>query len=140
MKKKLTQALVSYFIDEYNTKMERKYELALIYKEQFQQFMSEAERVTICYHNYCCYGMYNMCWFDEYAKGIWDMTEDDVKEMAIKVFEGRVDEFNAEGRIAVCEDEYGIHILLFGRDIKKYKMNTFIDFWRGGMQHNKVFI
>lgn len=140
MKKKLAQALVSYFIDEYNKKMERKYKLASISKEQFLQLMSKAESVTICYQNYCCYGMYNMCWFDEYASGIWYMTEDEVREMAISVFEGRIDELDTDRRIVACEDEYGTHILLIGRDVKKYKMDTFIDFWRGGMQHNKVFI
>lgn len=129
MKKKLKQALVTYFITDYNKRINRHYKQTKMSKMEFLNMMSKAERVSICQHNYCCYGMFKMCWFDEYAKGIWYMTDDEVKEMAIDIFESYVDEFNEDGRIAICEDECGVHILLLARDLKEHKMDTFIDFW-----------
>lgn len=134
MKEKVKQALISYFIDDYNGRMGREYKVSSVSQEQFHQIMSKAESVTICYQSYCCYGMYHMCWIDEYANSIWNMTEEEVRDMTISVFEEHIDDFNQQGRVAFCEDESGIHILFIARDLKKHKMDTFIDLWKGDVK------
>lgn len=138
MKKKLRQALVSYFVNDYNTQLELRYKLMDISIERFQQMMVEAERVSICYYNYCCRGMYHCCWFDEYTHQIWGLTEDRVRELVLSVFKEHAEEFNRNERIACCEDEYGIHIVMVARDVKKYKMDILIDLWKGEINRMKM--
>ena len=130
MKKKLNEALVSYFVEDYNERMNRKYQLISISRECLYQMLSNTKKVAISYMSYCCYGLYHFCWLDEYAEGIWGMSEDEVREMITGVFESHIEEFNSDGRVAFYEDDKGAHVLFLARDLKTHKIDTFIDFWK----------
>lgn len=131
MKKKLTQAMVSYFIDDYNQNLKRSYQRVNISKDQFYQMLFDASCTSISYLSYCCYGLYNRCWLDEYSEGLFNLSEEEVRSMIEGVFEGYIDTFNSDGRVAMYEDTNGIHILFIARDLRNMKKDIFIDLLGG---------
>ena len=131
MKKKLTQALVMYFIDDYNQNMKRSYQRVNISRDQFYQMLFDASCTSISYLSYCCYGLYHHCWLDEYSEGLFNLSEEEVRSIIEDVFDGYIDTFNADGRVAMYEDANGIHILLLARDLRNMKKDIFIDLFGG---------
>lgn len=126
MKKKIKEALIKYAIEEYNCLFETQYKIQSLSYEKLMQWIKEYDSSVITYWNYCCKGVFSNCWIDEYSKGAWGMTQEDVNRMIISSFKDKEERFNKEGRIACYKDGLDVHIVLIGRDLKEYKQDIFI--------------
>lgn len=126
--KQVRNALIEYCIAEYNRVLGRKYMLTSISYEQICDWLNECSSATISEWHYCCKDLYQCCWYDEYAEGIWHLTQEEVDEMIKGVFLAIGERFFEENRIAYCEDAKGVHLVLIGRDLEGIKKDYFYDF------------
>ena len=117
MKIKDKYKLLNYAKKQYSEIFNCNYEFKNLSKKALYKLLKENKHSSICEWSYCCYGLYENCWQDPYAEGIWDMSQEQVN----KIIKGIIDETakicRRHSRILYCENKDTIDIIIVARDV-----------------------
>jgi hypothetical protein len=116
MKKKDRYKLISYAIDEYNTKFNSNCKRTNISVNQVKDLLKKYKHSTMVEWYYCCYGLYHNCWQELVAEGNWDMSQESVNDMILFSFEHDKKTINKDRRVAIEHTSDGVNMYIIMRD------------------------
>lgn len=128
MKKKDKYKLISYALNEYSEIFKCQYEKIHIDKNRFIELFKEYKHPSMCEWSYCCRGLYQNCWQEVIAEGIWFMTQESVNLIILNIFSELYKTCKKDNRIGMYKDDIGIHMAIIARDLPKYRCDYLITF------------
>ena len=119
MKKQERYKLLNHVKKDYSERFNRNYEFKKLSKKALYELLQQNKHSSMCEWDYCCYGLYQNCWQDPFEEGIWDMSQEHVDKIIKHVLDSTSKICRKDSRILYCENEYGVHVIIITRDVKR---------------------
>lgn len=128
MKKKDKYKIINYAINEYSEIFNCKCKRTNMSKKKVKELLEQYKHSVMCEWKYCCYGLYQNCWQETYFEGCWNMTQKQVDETISETFNELKKACKRDNRIAYCEEDGAINVVIIARDLPEFKADFLITF------------
>lgn len=120
MKKQERYKLLNHVKKDYSERFNRNYEFKKLSKRALYELLRQNKHSSMCEWWYCCYGLYQNCWQEVVEEGCWQETQKEVDNIIKSTIDSTVKICRKDSRILYCEDEYGVHVVIIARDVKRH--------------------
>ena len=117
MKKQERYKLLHIAKDQYSKTFNLDYQFKCLTRKELHNLLNQHTHSSMCEWDYCCYGLYQNCWQDPYAEGMWDMTQEEVDKFIANIIDDYARHYRKDSRILCCESDNAVHVILVMRDI-----------------------
>lgn len=121
MKIKDKQKIIGFAINQYNERLKGHYQRTPLSKKRLLDLVEKYKHPGAAVWCYCCNGLYEDCWEDLFAEGIWGQSQEDVNDLIKWWIQELSKSCKRDNRTAWYEDEYGVHVVIVARDLPKWK-------------------
>lgn len=128
MKKKDKYKIIRHAVNEYSEIFNCEYKRTNMSKKKVKKLLEQYKHSSMCEWSYCCYGLYQNCWQEPYFEGNWGMTQKQVNETIFETFSELAKNCKRDSRIACCEEDGVINIVIIARDISEFRADFLIVF------------
>ncbi len=120
MKKQERYKLLNHAKKDYSERFNRNYEFKKMSKKALYELLKQNKHSAMCEWDYCCYGLYQNCWQELFEEGNWYMSQKRVDDIIKYAINSTAKICRKDNRILYYEDEYGIHVVIIARDVKRH--------------------
>lgn len=126
MRKKDKYKLIKHAIKEYSETFNIEYVPSSISKNRLLELLYKSKKSYMAEWSYCCNGLYSCCWQEPFLAGNWGMTQEKVNEIIEMTIKETTKACRRDKRIALCENDGNIHVLIVARDLPSIRRDYLI--------------
>ena len=119
MKRKDKMTLFNYAKKQYRKAFDLELEFKYMSKRELYNLIKQHSHSIMCEWFYCCNGLYENCWQELYAEGVWHMSQAKVNEAIKSVIDLLATACRRDKRILYCELDNRVDVIIIARDIVK---------------------